>query len=93
VKEVTVVAINPNNTKEKVISYINMMLRWMCGIMLLKDKGPTVALKTRLYTAVVLEVLRIIRLKWFHYVERKAKNDWASICRDIEVACCRCRGE
>ena len=50
------------------------------------DKVPTAELMRRLGTVRVLEVLRRDRLRRFGHVERKATDDWASGCGNIEVA-------
>ena len=63
----------------------NVMLRWMCGVTL-RDKVPTVELRRRLGIEGVVEVMRLVRLRWFGHVEQKEVDDWVSACRNLEVA-------
>ena len=68
----------------------NVMLRLMCGVTL-RDKVPTVELRRRLGIEGVVEVMRRGRLRWFGHVERKARDDWVSACRNLKVAGSRSR--
>ena len=69
----------------------NVMLRWMCGVTL-RDKVPTVELRSRLGIEGVVQVMRHGRLRWFGHVERKVDGNWMSACRNFEVAGSRGRG-
>ena len=63
----------------------NVMLRWMCEVML-RHKVPTVELRRRPGIEGVVEIMRRCRFRWFAHVERKEMDDWVSGCRNLKVA-------
>ena len=60
------------------------MVRWMCGVML-KDRKSSDELLGRLRAEDVVEVVRRGRLLWFGHVERRSRDDWVKMCRDLVV--------
>jgi len=56
------------------------MLRWMCGVTL-KDKKTS----QELGRLDVVDVMKRGRLLWFGHVERKPREDWVKMCRDLVV--------
>ena len=63
----------------------------MCGVSL-KNRISSKELNERLGVEGVAEVVRRSRLRWFGHLERKAEDDWVSICRNFEVAGPKSRG-
>ena len=61
-----------------------MMVRWMCGVSL-KNRVASEELNRRLDVEGVADVVRRGRLRWFGHLERKAKGDCVSACRDFVV--------
>jgi hypothetical protein len=59
------------------------MVTWMCGVTL-KDRKSSDELLGRLGVEDV-EVVRRGRLLWFGHVERKSRDDWVKMCRDLVV--------
>ena len=68
-----------------------MMVRWMCGVSL-RNRISSKELNERLGVEGVAEVVRRSRLRWFGHLERKAEDDWVSICRNFEVVGPKSRG-
>jgi len=67
------------------------MVRWMCGVTL-KDRKSSDELLVRLGVEDVVEVVRRGRLLWFGHVERKSRDDWVKMCRDLGVEGARRKG-
>jgi hypothetical protein len=59
-------------------------VRWMCGVTL-KDKKSSQELLGRLGVEDVVDVMKRGRLLWFGHVERKPREDWVKMCRDLVV--------
>ena len=68
-----------------------MMVRWMCGVSL-KNRISSAELYGRLGIEEVRDVMRRGHLRWFGHLERKSKEDWVSVCRDIDVTGSKSRG-
>jgi hypothetical protein len=60
------------------------MVRWIPGVTL-KDRKSSDELLGRLGIEDVVEVVRRGRLLWFGHVERKSRDDWVKMCRDLVV--------
>ena len=60
------------------------MVRWMCGVSL-TQRRTTRELLDSLGVEAVETVVRRGRLGWFGHVERKARGDWVSSCRELVV--------
>jgi hypothetical protein len=58
------------------------MVRWMCGVTL-KDKKSSQELFGRLGVEDVVDVMKRGRLLRFGHVERKPREDWVKMCRDL----------
>jgi len=65
------------------------MVRWMCGVTL-KDRKSSDELLGRLG---VEDVVRRGRLLWFGHVERKSRDDWVKLCRNLLVEGTRRKGK
>jgi len=67
------------------------MVRWMCGVTL-KDRKSSRDLLDRLGVEDIVNVARRGRQMWFGHVERKSRDDWVKICRDLVVDGARRKG-
>ena len=67
------------------------MVRWMCNVSL-RDRKSSEELRNRLGIAIITDVMRQTRLRWFGHVERMDIENPVSNCRFIEVGGQRGRG-
>jgi hypothetical protein len=58
------------------------MVRCMCGVTL-NDRKSSRELLGRLGVGDVVDDVRRGRLLWFGHVERKSRDDWVRMCRDL----------
>jgi len=63
----------------------------MCGVTL-KDRKSSDELLGRLGVEDAVEVVRRGRLLWFGHAERKSRDDWVKMCRDLVVEGTRRKG-
>jgi len=66
------------------------MVRW-CGVTL-EDMKSSQELWGRLGIEAIADVMKRGRLVWFGHVERKSREDWVKMCRDLVMEGAR-RGE
>ena len=68
------------------------IVRWMCGVVKLKDRLPSKKLRERLGIDDIAFVLQQNRLRWYGHVLRKDDDDWVKKCMEYEVEGSRPRG-